>query len=566
MTCQEFYSSRDVIDKLSVFGGRYEQDAVEYALEHRNEITPKLIELLSFTMRNAESLAEDEGYMGHLYGVFLLAHFREPLAHKVIVELFSLPKRICQSLFEDVITEKLPVILFRTCGGNSEEIKSMVQNPEIYEYCRASAVEALVLGVGAEIFDRQEILAFLASILKERHSEEFSALHDCTAAAIIQLYPAEYLELIQASYDDGYIDKSYVEPSEIEEAMESGLTGCIEKLKVKVKRSWHDHNFHYHMGWWYFFHEKTKDRTLEASFMGPDCFIREFALSDDRYEREVIDEALTRKEELTPYLLDALGYELENAESDSINANLLTPVYAVILLAHFREVRAHNLIIKMAMNPKIQEHDDLREVFYELLPLILLRTSGHDFSEIKELILNPAVSVHSRSAAVEALSMGVAQGHVERAGVVVFLKGLLEKRHIDQGRVFIMTVVGELIRLCPVESSEQILMTIEEGFFAGFKDEAALIREELDRALNDGEKICLENFRLQIQDFWNDDDIHSQMGWWHTHYGEDKREAYKKLYHLEQLKAESANRKKKKMKSLKKMKKASKTQNRKKKR
>jgi hypothetical protein len=129
-----------------------------------------------------------------------------------------------------------------------------------------------------------------------------------------------------------------------------------------------------------------------------------------------------------------------------------------------------------------------------------------------------------------------------------------------------MTVVGELIRLCPVESSEQILMTIEEGFFAGFKDEAALIREELDRALNDGEKICLENFRLQIQDFWNDDDIHSQMGWWHTHYGEDKREAYKKLYHLEQLKAESANRKKKKMKSLKKMKKASKTQNRKKKR
>ncbi|RLB78142.1 MAG: hypothetical protein DRH24_14955 [Deltaproteobacteria bacterium] len=40
----------------------------------------------------------------------LLGHFREHRAHKVIVDLFSLPNNIPHELFGDITTGDLPVI------------------------------------------------------------------------------------------------------------------------------------------------------------------------------------------------------------------------------------------------------------------------------------------------------------------------------------------------------------------------------------------------------------------------------------------------------------------------
>lgn len=134
------YRIEEILEALQINLGEYEHEAVDEAIELREQITPYLIKLLEDILADPESFSEDQDYVAHIYTVMLLAHFRETAAHKQIVELFSLPGDLPQKLFEDILTEELPMILFRTCGGDLEQIKSLVLNRNANEYCRGAAL------------------------------------------------------------------------------------------------------------------------------------------------------------------------------------------------------------------------------------------------------------------------------------------------------------------------------------------------------------------------------------------------------------------------------------------
>ncbi|MCK5665763.1 MAG: DUF1186 domain-containing protein [Thiotrichaceae bacterium] len=48
-----------------------------------------------------------------------------------------------------IITEELPTLLLRTCGGDFSQIRSLVENKTAYDFCRSGAIEAMVRGVAA---------------------------------------------------------------------------------------------------------------------------------------------------------------------------------------------------------------------------------------------------------------------------------------------------------------------------------------------------------------------------------------------------------------------------------
>ena len=66
-------------------------------------------------------------------------------------------------LFEATITEDLPALLYRTCGGSVAQIKELVLNKEAYDYCRSSALGALNFAVVGGIVSREEMLDFYGS-------------------------------------------------------------------------------------------------------------------------------------------------------------------------------------------------------------------------------------------------------------------------------------------------------------------------------------------------------------------------------------------------------------------
>jgi hypothetical protein len=91
-----------------------------------------------------------------------------------------------------------------------------------------------------------------------------------------------------------------------------------------------------------------------------------------------VNEAVKHKEEITPYLIDILKKILDDpnhyADSEDKESSYFGGIYAVILLSHFRESKAHDLIVDLFSLPGELPHDIFGDIVTEDLPAILYST------------------------------------------------------------------------------------------------------------------------------------------------------------------------------------------------
>ena len=160
-----------------------------------------------------------------------------------------------------------------------------------------------------------------------------------------------------------------------------------------------------------------------------------------RFEREAVEAAIVRQDEITPELLQILEKllrVLENAPEMYAHIDALgdytAHLYAMFLLGEFGEPRAHRLLLRYAMLPA------------ELLDFIcgdfldggfgnaLERTAESTWG-IRSLIENRAANERVRVCALEALECLVRTGRLERAVVILYFRelfnGKLERTRSD---------------------------------------------------------------------------------------------------------------------------------------
>ena len=63
------------------------------------------------------------------------------------------------------------------------------------------------------------------------------------------------------------------------------------------------------------------------------------------FPEQAVVEAMTQQEEITPHLLDILRWSTENIEQVAQRLDRMDQLYALYLLAYFREPRAYPLIV-----------------------------------------------------------------------------------------------------------------------------------------------------------------------------------------------------------------------------
>jgi hypothetical protein len=239
----------------SPFDGEYKKEEVAAAIELKEEITPHLIKILENILDDSHQYSK-ESIFDHIYAVMLLGHFKEPKAHKVIVDIFSLPPDLPHYFFGDILTSDLPTLLVNTCDGSVELIKSLIVNKEAYDFCRGSANEALAYAVIKGYVSREEVLTFLASLFTGTEAEKGSAFWGVLANTACDLYPAEIMDTIRKGYNDGIIDPMSINIGDFESDLKLGKDKCLEKLKKEVEdRSLDD--FHASMSCWACFREKS---------------------------------------------------------------------------------------------------------------------------------------------------------------------------------------------------------------------------------------------------------------------------------------------------------------------
>jgi hypothetical protein len=249
---------QEILEGFRDFDGVYKRELVDAAIELKDEITPYLIEVLENVRSEPHTYIENADLWDHTYAVMLLGHFREPKAHKIIIDLFSLPGRLSDDLFGDIVTEDLPAILMRTCGGSLEQIKSMALNKEADDFCRTSALHAMAYAVIQGIETREEVLSFYESLFTGHEADEDSEFWGLLACLVNDLYPEELMETIKIAYEDGLINPGMINDRAFDRSLERGKEKCLSNFKIDYERRSLD-DVHQSMSWWACFDENNGD-------------------------------------------------------------------------------------------------------------------------------------------------------------------------------------------------------------------------------------------------------------------------------------------------------------------
>ena len=248
---------KEILAALEFNDGIYPREAVDAAITLKEEIIPHLIDILEKLLANPAEYVDEPSYFAHIYAVILLAHFKVHQAHQLVVDVFSLHEQFVSPLFEDTITEDLPTILYRTCGGSVEQINGLVLNKDAYDFCRSSALRALNFAVVGQIVSREAMLDFYGSLFSGEEAEPDSDFWSFVASAVCNIYPEELMDVIKQAYQNDLIWTGYIGLNSFERVLKRGKEQALAEIRADMsRRSLED--VHEHMSWWACFDQPKK--------------------------------------------------------------------------------------------------------------------------------------------------------------------------------------------------------------------------------------------------------------------------------------------------------------------
>src|SRR5260370_2656620 len=150
--------------------------------------------------------------------------------------------------------------------------------------------------------------------------------------------------------------------------------------------------------------------------------LSEFELSTGRFARDAVEAAAARPEEIVPELLRILDEVL--ARPTEVSGDYLAHIYAMFLLAQFREGRAYPLLIRFASLPGDTIHSLCGQTLTDAFGRILASVCGGELDGIQSLIENENADKWVRGAALGSLVTLVAAGQKSREEIVSYFARL----------------------------------------------------------------------------------------------------------------------------------------------
>ena len=168
------------------------------------------------------------------------------------------------------------------------------------------------------------------------------------------------------------------------------------------------------------------------STMETQQILRELEKATGRFPRAAVEAAVMRREEITPELLRILRESTERAVERDAEDDYMAHLYAMFLLAQFRETRAYPLVVDFASLPGELPHSLCGDFITEDLGRVLASVCGGELGGIQSLIENEAVDEWVRGAALSSLVTLVAVGQKSREEIVSYFgqlfRGKLERQ------------------------------------------------------------------------------------------------------------------------------------------
>jgi hypothetical protein len=143
-----------------------------------------------------------------------------------------------------------------------------------------------------------------------------------------------------------------------------------------------------------------------------------------QFPRDALQAAIDQQEQITPALLDALQPAEDTARRLIEQHDYMLPIYAMFLLAQFREQRAYPLIADLFAVEDDELEPTMGDFVTEDLGRILASVSHGDMSRMQQLVENPNLDEYIRSAALTGMMTLVASGLRTREEILTYFQSL----------------------------------------------------------------------------------------------------------------------------------------------
>jgi uncharacterized protein YecA (UPF0149 family) len=407
----------------------------------------------------------------------------------------------------------LPKILASVCGGDTSLIMRLAENAEAEMYARGSALYAMIALTLSGDKSREDVMNYYSRlfdmVLNEEPSEERQTVLTTIVHCAARLYPGELYDKIRKAYESGLIDEFMIELEEVDESMAEGKDAVLTRLGA---------NRHYRlvesaiseMEWRHLRRQSGDDDEEDNIDDIRDLSVKEimeiFSFDEYLFPRHALRQAVEKKEEMIPHLLEAL----ERAANDPefvLNIDDESYIYAMFLLAQFREKRAYSLIVKIASHPPEMADSLLGDIPTEDLANILASVSMGDMSLITELAANKDAEEFARAAAVRSWLALVVSGHRSREEAMAYYKSLFEGGLEDRNEVVWSELVDAASDLYP----EEVYDHIQRAYDGGLIDEHIVHRDWVDDQMEAGKDDVLD-----VLPEWNHlvEDVTAEMRSW----------------------------------------------------
>ncbi len=215
--------------------------------------------------------------------------------------------------------------------------------------------------------------------------------------------------------------------------------------------------------------------------------IAELTLNDGVFPAQAMTEAAMQREAITPELLRILDDSTTNIAEIARQANYSGHVYALYLLAKFRENRAYKPIVDFVTSDQESVDLALGDTITEDLGRILASVCDGDTSLICGMVENADLDEFVRSAALTALVTLVAQGVKTRKEVMAYFLSLFHGRLEREFSVVWSCLVSCCCDLRGVAAAEEI----ERAFADDLIDPGYINRQDVRRNLERSEDQAL---------------------------------------------------------------------------
>jgi hypothetical protein len=235
----------------------------------------------------------------------------------------------------------------------------------------------------------------------------------------------------------------------------------------------------------------------------------QFERATGKFARAAVEAAVARREEIIPGLLRVLEDTVDRAAQLDAEGDYVAHLYAMFLLAQFRETRAYPLVVRFASLPGYLADSLCGDFITEDLGRVLASVCGGELEGIKSVVENEDANEWARGAALSSLVTLVAAGQTSRDEVVSYFASLFRGRLARKWSHVWDALVSRSCDLYPAE----LLDDIERAYEEDLVDPSYVNLDDVKRDLAMGKDQALARLADNLHNRLVDDTV-AEMGWW----------------------------------------------------